>query len=450
MTESGFFYEGGRRREAVDALFDAVRAGRPLVLLTAPPGGGRSAVLAQFRQEADAEVLAVAHAAGDILMSPAQCFAALGESLAGLLPGDAGVALDEALVAVRETGRVPVLLLDDAHEIGEETRQSLLDLCAASGVTLVLAGDDTLPSLVAGRVGDAQVIALRPFTLEECEDFVAAWMQVTDEDDLPSHRVVARLLRKSGGWPGALVAALSADGSLRGPRFGSGLPAPVWHLAFAGAALVALVAYLASSGDDVAVPPPVPVQETPVALPGRPAAAATGNLAHGGESFAVPRPVDVVPLPAPAASMTAPGPEDTVPASPVVASPTTGPAARPGPAMQPAEQAGPAARQAMRPGRYSTDETALLAEKPSRFTLQLFASFNEQAARQFATRQPGVRVFRTIREDLDWFVVVSGTTYRNKDEAKAAVSDLPADLQKLKPWARSLQSIQDELRRRTH
>lgn len=99
--------------------------------------------------------------------------------------------------------------------------------------------------------------------------------------------------------------------------------------------------------------------------------------------------------------------------------------------------------------RFSAQEEALLAEKASRYTLQLFASFNERAVQDFAARHPElpIRLFRTVREELPWHVAVTGV-YRNKEEAKAAAGKLPVDLARLQPWARSLQGIQDELRRR--
>ena len=88
--------------------------------------------------------------------------------------------------------------------------------------------------------------------------------------------------------------------------------------------------------------------------------------------------------------------------------------------------------------------------KPGAFTLQLFGSFNEPAVRQFVASHPGLRalrIFRTVREELPWHVVVSGE-FRSRDEARAYVLALPEDVQKLKPWTRTIGGIQDELRRR--
>ena len=80
--------------------------------------------------------------------------------------------------------------------------------------------------------------------------------------------------------------------------------------------------------------------------------------------------------------------------------------------------------------RYSADEEALLKERSSAYTLQLFASFNAQAVEQFRARHAGLRVlvFRTTRDDLPWYVAVSGS-YRGRDEAKAAIPALTELLQ---------------------
>lgn len=169
-------------------------------------------------------------------------------------------------------------------------------------------------------------------------------------------------------------------------------------------------------------------------LPG-PAAGASGERpSHGVVGAAVPGPVAVVPRPAPPAR-TVDVPREDVPSGRVL------PVVAPVPA--PLEEPRPV------PRRYSIDEQALQAEKPSRFTLQLFASFNEQSVRQFVARYAGngARSFRSVREGLPWYVVVSGS-YRTKEDARNAIGRLPAEVQKLKPWPRSLQGIQDELRRR--
>ncbi len=446
----GFFYEGGGRRAAIDAIFESIHRGDALVLLEGPSGCGRSALVERFCAEADPDVLAVARVSGDILMSPAQCFALLTEAL-GTPPvaGDERAALLDGVALVREAQRLPVLLVDDAHELGEETRAALIGVARDAAVTLVMAGDETLEASLERDLQPARVL-LRSFDEEESEDFVAAWLAVDDEDELPSHRAMAKLHRQSQGLPGKLVELLEAGAARRTPLLPNGFP--VWHVALTVVALVLLLWLLARIEPGEESAEPVTLAEIPLSLPA-PGSASAANAAVGvvpgnrALAVAVPRPVVINGYspeePAAPATVVAPA----VPAAP----PANGTAvALPPPrAVEPVPVPAPVAEPQKVVKRYSADEESLLKERAASHTLQLFASFNEEAVRQFCAKHAatGVRTFRTVREDLPWYVAVTGS-WRTKEDAKAAIAKLPADLQKLKPWARSFQGIQDELRRR--
>lgn len=425
-----FYYEGGGRRGALDELFEAIHPGA-VVCVAGAAGSGRTALVARFCQEVDPAVLAVAVVTGDILMSAEQCLQAMADAFQ---PGET-LSPQRAVGQVQAGGRTPVLIVDDAHELGEQPRADVVRFCAGHGVPLVLAGDSTL----AGESAQTCVpILLRAFTEEESEDFIAAWLAVGDEDELPSHRTVERLHRQAAGLPGRLAALLAGGAATRNTWFPAGFP--LWHVVFSVVAvglLLVLLAWLAPqeapntgvrSGQEVEVPLPAPHE-----VAGRAQDPVTRL-----SSVAVPRPVEIAPLPV---TEVVPAPV----ASPEKAAETPVALPPPPPVAAPKIVAGKPV--ALR--RYTADEDALLKEKASRYTLQLFASFNEQAVRQFeaAHAGAGIRVFRTVREELPWYVAVTGS-HRNKDEAKAAIAKLPADLRKLGPWARSFQGIQDELRRR--
>lgn len=432
MTQGrDFYYEGAGRRGALDELFEAIHRPAAVVCIAGVAGSGRTALVERFCQEADPAVLAVAVVTGDILMSAEQCLFAMAD---GLQPDEA-LAPSAAIERVQAGGRTPVLIVDDAHELGEQPRAAVAKFCVERGVPLVLAGDLTL---AAEPARTQEAIVLRAFTEEESEDFVAAWLAVGDEDELPSHRTVERLHRQSAGMPGRLAALLASGAATRNTWFPAGFP--LWHVVFSVAAvgvLLVLLAWLAPQ--DAGKIAASPEREMNVPLPAPQEVAGQAPVTRA-SSVAVPRPVEIAPLPV----------TEAVP--PPVASPELGSAetsiALPPP---PAPVASPnvVAGKPVSVRRYTADEDALLKEKASRYTLQLFASFNEQAVRQFESAHAGVeiRVFRTVREELPWHVAVTGS-YRNKDEAKAAVAKLPAGLRKLDPWARSFQGIQDELRRR--
>ena len=80
--------------------------------------------------------------------------------------------------------------------------------------------------------------------------------------------------------------------------------------------------------------------------------------------------------------------------------------------------------------------------------LQLMASTDEAALRRYIQRHdfidtPGY--FRDRRDDRDWFILVIGP-YQSQQQAQDAITRLPADLKRNKPWARRLGVIQSMIK----
>lgn len=451
-----YFYAGAGRQAALDALFEGIYHAGVVLLLVGPSGAGRSAMLRRFRAEADPQVLLVAEVNGDILMSPDQLFTGFCHAL-GVQPGHQPAdTLWQVISQSRAEDRNLVLVVDDAHELGTESRAAITRYARDVDVALVLAGDESLAPDMDPEV-PFEVIGLRPLGEEETEAFVAGWLAVDDEDELPSHRVIARLHRQSAGLPGRLVALLGADGTQRAPLLSNGIPP--WHVFLGGAALLVLVAMVAM----VLFMSPPTEDDAPVELAITLPPAAGAPAGRQVMSAVVPQPIDTPPMVpqamSPAASHTAttvaqPPPAAAQPATgaatPVALPPAALPLATPVAQVATTPAAATPAAVPLTATRHTPDESALLAEPRSRYTVQLFASFNEAAVQQFRKRHAGtdIRIFRTVREELPWYVAVTGS-FRNRDEARAGISRLPLDLQALKPWARSLQGIQDEVRRRT-
>jgi len=92
----------------------------------------------------------------------------------------------------------------------------------------------------------------------------------------------------------------------------------------------------------------------------------------------------------------------------------------------------------------------LLQRDPTHYTMQLFGSASESAVQSFITQNnlTGKAVYAKMRQNnQDWFVVLMGD-YANRNQAVGAISQLPANLQTQGPWARSMQSVQDDIRKR--
>ncbi len=183
----------------------------------------------------------------------------------------------------------------------------------------------------------------------------------------------------------------------------------------------------ASQAEDTAPPPAVaatPPAETPAPLP----EAAAPDPAPPAQDIAV----------APETATPAQAQETTAAVTPPPAAPETkaAQAASPRPAKRDA---------ATGPKR----ESWLLAQNGNQYTLQLIGSRQESTVLNLIkTHRLGKQAsyFRTRYKDDDWYVLLYGI-YPSRDAALAAVRKLPQPLQAQKPWARTLKSVHQDIRK---
>ncbi len=101
-------------------------------------------------------------------------------------------------------------------------------------------------------------------------------------------------------------------------------------------------------------------------------------------------------------------------------------------------------------GAYSSLEEELLSWNPSGYTLQMLGARKASSVTRFIRSQSSPENFHhfsTIYKERPWYVVVYGN-YPSRQKAVAAVKTLPSGLRKRKPWARSIQGVQDDIRRK--
>lgn len=149
-----------------------------------------------------------------------------------------------------------------------------------------------------------------------------------------------------------------------------------------------------------------------------------------------------------ALTLTPPAQTTTKPAAPPAATTTTN---TPSPANTP-----PIAPEASKEPTIAPATSAsvnlhwLLQRKPSHYTVQLFASHDENLVKNFITQHnlSGKAVYAEIRQNSqDWYIVLMGD-YATRDQALSAITQLSAPIQAQSPWARSMQSVQDAVRKR--
>ncbi|EUL31102.1 protein damX [Enterobacter hormaechei subsp. hoffmannii UCI 50] len=139
-------------------------------------------------------------------------------------------------------------------------------------------------------------------------------------------------------------------------------------------------------------------------------------------------------------------PETKAPAQtkPAVSQPVKAPtpAATAAPAATPTASASSTAA-----GKTTGNVGSLKSASSSNYTLQLSSSSNYDNLNAWAKKSnlKNYVVYQTTRNGQPWYVLVSGV-YASKDEAKRAVSTLPADVQAKNPWAKPIHQVQADLK----
>ena len=135
--------------------------------------------------------------------------------------------------------------------------------------------------------------------------------------------------------------------------------------------------------------------------------------------------------------------------TPVKAPATTTETAKPAATTAPAATATAAttAPAAAATGKSAGDVNALKSASGSHYTLQLSSSSNYDNLNGWAKKEnlKNYVVYETSRNGQPWYVLVSGI-YASKDDAKNAVTTLPADVQAKNPWAKPLRQVQTDLK----
>ena len=93
-------------------------------------------------------------------------------------------------------------------------------------------------------------------------------------------------------------------------------------------------------------------------------------------------------------------------------------------------------------------EVWLLDQVPSSYTIQIMGANYEDTLRRFINANPlnqPIAYYRTRLHDDDWYPLLYGI-YENREEALAALKQLPPQLRASSPWLRRMSSIQSTIR----
>ena len=484
-----FFFEPPSRLQLVDKLEHLNRFSDFLLLVVGPKGAGKTTLLQRLVESESDRTLRACH------LDAAVCndLSTFLKQLSLQLSPQIDVAEDnqQVLNGIYEYVQVMaaehiqwVIIIDNAEQLDAASLKLLLQMQSdAQGLPLrphlLLAGTDLLLHKLQQAdeysLLEAQVhqLTLEPFAETEAKDYLlqrySAAESITDKQ-------FQAVYTASEGYPGGLNAQaeqLFRSGSISKPKTSKGLPKNM--LAMVASVLLVILAgalwqFWPDSVDqasdrtqvqlqvpieqDVVVPAAVDKPVTDIAL-NQPA-----TFTPGQDNKPVRKPVaeqqgaslkqDIVevakPQPESIPVIEKEEPQVKPVTTPVIAQQTKEEPKAPEVSAQPAK---PDVREppVVADTKLTKAEQALLSWPETSYTLQVLGAGVRTSAEKFISSQAEPQkfyLFSTIYKSKPWFVVVYGQ-YKDRTTASSASKNLPPELAKLKPWARSVQGIQADL-----
>jgi DamX protein len=288
-------FPGAMRRASLDQMQLLARESEDIVALTGPAGSGKTTLGDFFARHADRDQV-VARIRATLLTTPAQLLEDMFKAFVLDFPeqatlADLKAALQRYFAALHRQSRTVVLLVDSAHELGDDALSLLTKLALNDNhdatFHLLLLGEPSLLDMLdytcPMREGQPQFTAVQlpAFSLEETRAYLryrlsaAGYNQEDTARTLPySNRQVERIHKLSGGIPASINARASdllGDGGLDLLDLLPSLPAELprsYVYATAGAlAVIVLVALLMGGNEDpelaqsnLSEPVPIPLE----------------------------------------------------------------------------------------------------------------------------------------------------------------------------------------------
>ena len=490
-------FPGAMRRASLDQLQLLSRESSDIIALIGPDGSGKTTLADFYTRHAERDQV-VARARASMLTSPSQLLQEMFKAFVLDFPPQASIAQLKQVLALyfqsaQNQSRTVVLIVDDAHELGDDAFNLLTKLALAdnAGGTfhLILVGQSSLIDMLdytcPQKEGQNQFTSIRlpEFNLDETRNYIRYRLNAVGFNDvdpgrtLPfSNRQIEKIHKLSSGTPAA-INQVAEDLLFSG---GQGLAwlAPLLQIklprnyayAAGGLVFILLVAFLVGGGEEpeqsaqrqislpvpqpqaVAVEPSaqVPVAEIEEELPSPFAELVTDPEPEPVAANNVPVPVTNTAQSTTASSAVS-APVVTPPPAPVVSSQpralaetsASAPASQPAPAAptRAAPTAAPAANS------LSAQRERIMSFPASEFTVQLLGASSRSNVEAFVQRNSTSPLywFESQNQGRPWYVVIHGN-YSSRAAATSAASSLSGELGRLQPWVRSIGAVQNDIR----
>lgn len=483
-VESRGLYLSPTLQQRLDLIEHLIEFGRQIILLSGSVDSGKSTLLNYFTVAQRASWCPIPIHAGPGLTA---------EGLLGILaqkleiaPETAGpVSSDQVrqrIAALERTGKVVVLLVDDAEQLLPETSTMVVKLAHADDqfaeLRVLLAADLDQSALLETlqrahpQHGLVHVVEIPRLIDTQVQSLIEQRMRAAELDAASyfSAQDYARIAAAGGGMVGMVVtlarqhmAGIAVPVTpVSPPRGIGGLTRLHVNVVFGilAAAAVAVGAWWAtrnplepaSQTESVALTPPpeqsspmetasVSPPSAPLTLEGElevPASASTTAVDSGADDVPLRVPVEpdlptADPIPAPVA--TAPPAATATVEAPVETAPPENP-------LQAAIETPPSAS-STGPSISNFSAEWLRKQPDSAHILQLFGVRERAAAERYRVQRGIINESAIVTGTLDgkpWYVVVYGY-YPNRTAAVAAMRHLPSSLRDIQPWARSIGSL---------
>lgn len=490
-------------RQRLDLLHHLVEYADLMLVVKGPHGAGKTALLDQL-VGSPRDHWVVCRVDATPLTTRDQLLTLLTQQ-AGLNPPQLPVdqleqALAEQLEILQKSGRVVLLVIDDAHALAAPVLGLLVRLHELSGengklLRVVLFAEPGLdealrsPALRSLAQCITHTLDVPPFAREQSREFLEhALAHWESEAALPlAEQQVADAHEKSEGLPGGLLAAARELTQTAAADASTGTVAPplsqrlLQPQSWVGAAVILLVLLALVFQDEIntlfesdqrplvsadrpgQVELPLPPTGTePRSTTDRPPAAPVGELPQvETEPHSDPpaKPSEATastsaPSPGTSEQSTQPGMTESA-AVPERPEPAAASAATERPQPSDGGTAPPdSARRPSAPGAGDSPLVAgvrgrdwILSQPRERLTLQLFGVREIDALREFVSDHEladQVSAFRTRYQGAPWYVLLYGS-YPDRTEAEKARDLLAKTLGRVQPWPRTFGSIQEQL-----